>query len=572
MSEIHPTTPTEAIDTTERVIVKSAPGEGGYRRLEYAPGENHLRRTELLGDETDGTDGISGWDARRETLSRFLHITDFQLADLASPSRVEFLQRLAGDAEWSRMLPAYRPQEFLLLQAIESIIRTVRASVTLDGRTADFVVTTGDNTDSAQINELRQYLSMMNGGRIRPGETTRNLRDTVTLSKHPSYWNPEPGTTDEWKSCRGFPSYAGAIETATFPFDAAGVGLPWLACFGNHDCLVQGRAAAPRGYDDFLVGDRKPVDRPSTAPVDGDALADYVDDAGVFSTGPSVGIEARNDRRIVSKQEYVAEHRAAGGTPDGHGFTVDNERNGTAYYCHDDVPGLRVITLDTTNPAGHVDGCIDDAQLRWLEGRLREVHSTWVDADGSMQSGEATDRLVLLCSHHGISTLTNGYRPSAETGPLHLADEVEALLHRYPNVILWVSGHTHKNAATPRPGGSGGFWELSTSSVAEWPVQLRSITVEVAPGRGAIIRSTMIDSQVDPAPSGGTTLADLAALHREAAANDPYSVGGLSAEGHASDRNVELYVQLPASTLHSLSQTGGLSLAGSPTGSSRAGA
>ncbi len=39
----------------------------------------------------------------------------------------------------------------------------------------------------------------------------------------------------------------------------------------------------------------------------------------------------------------------------------------------------------------------------------------------------------------------------------------------YPNVILWVTGHTHRNQALPptRSAGSGrrgGFWEVNTAA------------------------------------------------------------------------------------------------------------
>jgi metallophosphoesterase (TIGR03767 family) len=528
-------------DTTERTIVRAEPTPLGYRTLTAGHGEPHVERRELLAPDT------AAWADDGERLARLIHITDFQVADLASPSRVEFLQRFTSVPEWRRMLPAYRPQEFLLTQAVEAVVRTIRRETREDP--ADFVVTTGDNTDSAQENELDAYLTLMNGGRMEPADSSRGLTDTVTRSGDPAYWNPESSSRDQWKESRGFPDYPGALGAAARGFDASGLGAPWLTCFGNHDCLVQGRAKAPAGYDDFLTGSRKPVSRPEDREPGPDALDEYCAEPYWVSSGPSIAIEARTDRRLVSKQEYVERHFRPGGSPSGHGFTAENRSRGTAYYTFDDVPGLRVITLDTTNPAGHVDGCVDEVQYRWLEDRLREVHSRAVAEDGTDVHLGNDDRVVMLCSHHGLSTMTNG-TSDGDGHRLHLADDVERLLHRYPNVVLWLSGHTHVNRVTARPRESGGgFWEVSSSSVAEWPVQLRSISMTVVDGEGLRIRSTMIDSAVPISPSGGVELADLAALHREAAANDPDSVGGLEAQGEPTDRNVDLLVPLSTTVL-----------------------
>lgn len=529
-------------DTTRTTILKSQARDRSYQSLEPGPGEPHRRRYELASDRGPA------WDGQAEPLARLIHITDFQLADLASPSRVEFLQRRQGEPEWRRMLPAYRPQEFMLTQAVESIVRTVRRVA--DESDVDFVVTTGDNTDSAQENELVTYLTLMDGGEVDPGWDNHGLAETVTCSDDPAYWNPNPGTPSIWKQEYGFPDYAHAVAASARKFTGAGLGTPWLACLGNHDCLVQGRAKAPEGYNDFLTGNRKPVSSPAKPYAGEDALNDYIADPLWLSQGASATIEASPFRRFIEKREYVERHFETTTEPIGHGFTVDNLKNGTAYYIYDNVPGMRIITLDTTNREGHVDGCINDAQYIWLEARLQEVHSLYSAPDGTEVLSGNEDRIVVLCSHHGLSTLTNGTAyPDGET--LHLAPDMENLLQRYPNVVLWLSGHTHVNriTANTRPSGKGGFWEVSTSSIAEWPVQLRTVEFSVIRDAGLLIRTTMIDSAAPITPTGGTELADLASLHREAAANDPGSVGGPMAEGRPEDRNTDLFVPLSPSTL-----------------------
>src|SRR5207248_3700087 len=90
------------------------------------------------------------------------------------------------------------------------------------------------------------------------------------------------------------------------------------------------------------------------------------------------------------------------------------------------------------------------------------------------------DRLVILFSHHGLTTLTSDWvghrRPDGE--PLLGAAGVLALLHRFGNVVLWLNGHTHHNEVRARldPGHPArGFWEVTTCSVVDWPCQTRLV-------------------------------------------------------------------------------------------------
>lgn len=538
--------PGEAFTTVDATLVPD--DVQPYRRLHLRPGEQHSVRNDLIPVQSD---------ERREEgevrIAGLIHFTDFQIADLASPSRVEFLQRREGQQDWKRMLPAYRPQEFLLAHAIEQTVRSINALVARDPGRWDIALTTGDNTDSAQSNELDAFLTYLEGGRIEPAAGTRGFSNAPVGFGDRNYYNPEPASHDTWKEAKGLPTHAGALKASAEPFDSAGLGLPWLSCFGNHDCLVQGRAAEPSGYDEFLTGPAKPVDVAAVVGPSGDKLAGYVEDPTWTSQGTSRLIDRDPERRMVSKTEYVDRHMRAPGSPKGHGFTEANSASGHAYYVYDGLPHVRMIVLDTTNIAGHVDGCVDARQFEWLEEQLIEVHTTYLSENGEALNGGGRDRLVVIASHHGLSTLTNDYYESSaaerdDRGKLYLADEVEGLLHRFSNVVVWLSGHTHVNKITPRPGESGGFWEVSTGSIAEWPVQFRGI--EISAGTTWIrLRTTMVDSQAPAAPNGSLSLEDLASLHREIAANDAGSVGGLFAEGTVDDRNQDLLVSVSGELL-----------------------
>jgi hypothetical protein len=100
-----------------------------------------------------------------------------------------------------------------------------------------------------------------------------------------------------------------------------------------------------------------------------------------------------------------------------------------------------------------------------------------------------------LFSHHGIDTLTNTEHAGLDTGPLLGAAEILAQLHRFPNIVLWLNGHTHLNAVRARydPGNPvRGFWDVTTCAVIDWPCQTRLVEF-VDRGSYLSIVCTMVD-------------------------------------------------------------------------------
>ena len=123
--------------------------------------------------------------------------------------------------------------------------------------------------------------------------------------------------------------------------------------------------------------------------------------------------------------------------------------------------------------------------------------------------------------------------------------ELLALLHRFPNVILWLNGHTHTNTVRPRrhpTDPSHGFWEVTTCAVVDWPCQTRVVEI-LDHGEYLSIVTTMVDHDTPLAAASLETADELAALHRELAANVPWPVSALA--GNVGDRNVELRVAPP---------------------------
>ncbi len=208
---------------------------------------------------------------------------------------------------------------------------------------------------------------------------------------------------------------------------------------------------------------------------------------------------------------------------------------GPAYFVHD-LDRVRLVCLDTVNPHGGWQGSLDREQFDWLARVL----------------DESADRYVVVASHHPSPTLVNDYVP-AGTSPRVLGPEVVDLLLASRSVVAWIAGHVHVHAAQYRGDEQRGFWEITTSSLIDWPQQVRLLELlRVDDGAGPQI--ALVSTVVDHAsPSGmgagfwadGPDLSDpalLAGLSRELSANDyrmrERPLRGLTLDSSAAVRNV----------------------------------
>jgi metallophosphoesterase (TIGR03767 family) len=517
-----------------------------YRAVETIDGEPHLVR-----DDLGAPDPASRPQAGRALLS-LVQITDLQLADVQSPTRFEFLNRFFADPRYAEIVPVQRPQEALNAHAIDATLRTlnaVRGPVTT--APPQLAVTTGDAIDNAQWNEMQAFLALFDGGVVRPGSGGPGYVG-VQSPDWPDdfFWKPDrdggPGE-DVFRREFGFPHHPGLLERAMAEFSAGGLRLPWLSCFGNHEALNQGVGRITPGIVAALTGNHKPLRLPADFDHDR-ALELFTEHPEAFMAGPSVTITADPGRRAVTRRDFVEAHFRPGAKPFGHGFTVQNRIDGTAYYAHD-TPAVRLIALDTACLAGGAAGCLDHDQARWLEARLGEVHSSYRGPDGGEVRTRHDDRLVIVFSHHGVDTLSNarGEHRGPDGAPLLGAAEVVALLHRFPNVVLWLNGHTHTNAVRPRPDPDRpgrGFWEVTTCAIVDWPCQTRMVEL-VDTGECLSIVCTMVDHDTPAGPRSLDTGDDLAALHRELAANMPLIGADSERAGAPGDRNAELRMTPP---------------------------
>jgi len=527
----------------ERGTVLRNGRSAAYRAIEAGAGEPHLIRDDF---------GAAGADAQGSgrPLLCLVHITDLQLADVQSPARFEFLNARFADPRYAEILPVQRPQEALAVHAVDATLRTLGSVYgPATGLPLQVAVTTGDAIDNAQWNELQAFLTLFEGGVVTPDSGGPDY-EGVQSPDWPGevYWRPDgagPNGLDLFRLEFGFPHYPGLLQRALREFSAVGLGLPWLSCFGNHEALNQGVGTQTPGLAAALTGSKKPTELPPDFDHD-QALELFTTNPEAFMAGPSRPVTADAFRRPISRRDFVDAHLRAGSRPFGHGFSERNRLDGTAYYVHD-TPAARFIALDTNCLAGGAAGCLDRDQARWLEARLGEVHSAYRGADGSEIQTSRDDRLVILFSHHGSGTLDNSrgnhWGPGGE--PALSAADLVALLCRFPNVVLWLNGHTHTNAIRSHHDPADparGFWEVTTCAVADWPCQTRVVEL-VDHGEYLSIVTTMVDHDTPLGPASLETTDDLAALHRELAANVPWAVSVMA--GTAGDRNTELRVIPP---------------------------
>jgi metallophosphoesterase (TIGR03767 family) len=549
--------------TLEATIV---PGAGpGYVRLGDGPGWPTVVRT-LTGQAQ------AGREDRRVALASIVHLTDIHIVDAQSTTRVEFLDRYADPP--SQSIPfnaAQRPQETLTAQVSEAMVQRVNSlpGGPITGRAFDCAVSTGDNVDNCQRNELAWSIGVLDGGApVTPNsgdpDNYEGVQDENALTYDQHYWHPENPDPDSdfYKHFHGFPAYPGLLAAAIKGFTPTGLKMPWYTVFGNHDGLLSGNAPGNEVFNAIATGPLKVVDLPAgMSPGDFSNGISQQDPAvlAALATAPARPVTADPNRAIVSAQDWVQGHLDSPGSPSGHGFTAANKDSATLYYAFTIAPGVTGLTLDTVNRGGYADGSIGSVQQAWLKARLDEA--------------KAAGNLVVLFSHHNLATLNNpvpdpptiaGADPQRVMGPA-----IEALLHQYANVVLWVNGHSHVNRITPHPDPSGatqGFWEVSTAAHIDYPQHARLVELVNNRDGSLSIFCTLIEHAAGAATSvGATDVLGLAAISRELSAND-FQVDLAAALGTANDRNVELVLAAPAVSSLAPSVTSGSAGAGAAAG------
>ncbi|GAB2513221.1 TIGR03767 family metallophosphoesterase [Microbacterium petrolearium] len=526
--------------TVESVSAPEHADPHRYARLVAAGGWPTVVREEL-------TAGSPDRDDRREGLVSFVQVTDLHLIDAESPARIEDIHDLIPSM--------HRPQEALGLAGSAALVRRINAlrRGPYTGGDLAFVVTTGDNTDNHELAELEWFLTALSGGTAAQRTGDPDRYEGVQDGGDPFYWHPDRALDRSAWTAKGFPEIPGLLTAAGAPLTSPGLSLPWYCTFGNHDDSVQGSLADAPAVAEYYTAATKVTGRDRAAR---QRIADsFRDPRGVtarelFGTGTLREITPDERRRPFTPAEFVAAHfdpRYEGAGPIGHGFTDANRDGRDLFYTFPIAEGVTGISLDTTTMGGRGRGSLGAHQFAWLERTLRAGSSRYWTPLGGEERQATSDELFVVFSHHPSHAMDNPTPdPRRPDEPRLLGPQVLDLLHRYPNVIAWINGHSHRNAITPHPGPSPerGFWEINTASHVDAPQLAR--VIELADNRDGTLSlfTTLIESDAPARVEyDDFTPAGLASIYRELAFNDLNARATAIGEPH--DRNAELLLVDP---------------------------
>jgi len=141
--------------------------------------------------------------------------------------------------------------------------------------------------------------------------------------------------------------------------------------------------------------------------------------------------------------------------------------------------------LDDNQPSDDFDvfeqGYLDTTRFNWLINELN--------------TGQNEGKLMIIAAHIPLTLI--GYHANSPITTGNLISK----LQEYPNLLLWISGHVHRNLVTPikstnpnRP--ELGFWQVETSSLRDFPQQFRLFEIVLNSDKTISIFTTNVDPAV----------------------------------------------------------------------------
>jgi len=460
----------------------------GYSAWQYGPGLPLVKRYDLAPDY-DGA-------ANAARLMYYFSSSDNHITDKESPAEALYFGWSAAFQVGGLFSQAYSPVCLSTTQVLDAAVQTINA---LNRQQPfDFGIFLGDAANSSQLNELKWFINVLDGNWVVPSSGAHLGADLIDYQR---------------------------------PYQAAGLdpSIPWYQAIGNHDQYWMGThfpspkiRAAEAGTAILNMGTNvfAPNATESTGMYVGvvDGTTQY---GNVIYGGPTANFVPPYPT-VVADPERVSMTDTTSSTttfieqffnttsfPPGHGF--DRSHTGSLAACYSFIPRsdipLKVIVLDDTcktnisgqSPNFYGNGWMDEERLEWLTQEL--------------QAGQDANQLMIIAAHIPVNPQTDIFNntptPYFYPDPSNITDaQFVALLQQYPNLLMFMAGHRHKNVVTPQISPDPahpeyGFWEGETSSTRDFPQQFRLFDIR----RNADNTISILTTDVDPAETPGSVAA-----------------------------------------------------------------
>ena len=452
----------------------------GFGRWSFAPGINDGTRTDLM-PASYRTNPISP----KKKLLSFVTMADVHITDKETPSQPLFLARLYEN----KSTAVYSPVMLYSTQVLDAAIQTVNA--VHQKEPLDFLISLGDVANNGQYNELRWYLDVFDGKVITPSSGAHAGSGSIDYQK---------------------------------PFQAAGLdsAIPWYQALGNHEhfyfgsILADDRLRVSFVSDTIIEMSNPYATKEFSVHKSPKYYAGTIDGATPYGTIIHVGpvtdpaftsgapqVVADPDRRFLTRKQWMTEFFTTTTQPVGHGFSqanLDNDVSCYSFVPRTDVP-IKVIVLDDT---------VDDGVYQKLiggRGFLNEQRYNWLLKE--LEAGQADDQLMIVAAHVPFGVEKAGTQFAWDDINSYVTEKaLIAKLQTYPNLLMWLAGHRHVNVVkafvspdATRP--ELGFWQVETSSLRDFPQQLRLVEIRVTDDATV----SMLVTNIDPAVQEGTPAA-----------------------------------------------------------------